>query len=550
MVPCLPQKDPDPAGRAAAISAVRAGYLYTKDYLPPIPMVVNVPSSEAFSTRYLAERTVETSPLLANLLAVKARGIFENLDDLAKYEDLFESLPLPDIAASWRTDWAFAEQRIAGANPMVIARVRNAGAIPFTDVHLKPALGATTVAAEVAGNRLFVADYSGILAGMDGDKWDKLTKYVPKPVALFAWRKLGFTRNLSGGANERGELVPVAIQVEPGKPASIVTPDQGTAWLLAKIFVQIADANHHEMSSHLCRTHFVMAPFGATTARQLSADHPVFVLLRPHLRFMLYNNDLGRRFLVNQGGPVDQLLAGSIDESLQIVTRSYAGWSMATASLPDEIADRGVGADVLPHFPYREDGQRLWEAIDAYVGQYLRLYYATPADVGADFEIQAWARELASANDGNVAGMPAPINTVDQLQKVLTTVIFTCGPQHSAVNYTQYDSMAFPPNMPLAAYRPVAIPADLAGDDAVLPWLPPWGQAADQLRIMEILTAYHYDRLGHYDEDFEDPRVAPVLTSFQAGLARIEADIDASNRYRQLPYTALKPSRVLNSISI
>ncbi|MDB9309816.1 lipoxygenase family protein [Aphanizomenon sp. CS-733/32] len=46
------------------------------------------------------------------------------------------------------------------------------------------------------------------------------------------------------------------------------------------------------MSSHLCRTHFVMEPFAVVTPRQLAQNHPLRILLKPHFRFMLANNDL------------------------------------------------------------------------------------------------------------------------------------------------------------------------------------------------------------------------------------------------------------------
>jgi hypothetical protein len=55
--------------------------------------------------------------------------------------------------------------------------------------------------------------------------------------------------------------------------------------------------------------------------------------------------------------------------------------------------------------------------------------------VTADEQIQAWARDLA--DEGAVHGMPQSIATIDQLAQVVATVLFICGPQHSAVNYTQ-----------------------------------------------------------------------------------------------------------------
>jgi arachidonate 15-lipoxygenase len=55
--------------------------------------------------------------------------------------------------------------------------------------------------------------------------------------------------------------------------------------------------------------------------------------------------------------------------------------------------------------------------------------------ITADETLQAWAHDIAT--EGNVNGMPDKIDSVDQLVGIITTVIFICGPQHSAVNFPQ-----------------------------------------------------------------------------------------------------------------
>lgn len=55
--------------------------------------------------------------------------------------------------------------------------------------------------------------------------------------------------------------------------------------------------------------------------------------------------------------------------------------------------------------------------------------------VEKDEQLQAWADDLA--NKGDVHGMPDKIESVKQLTAIVTNVIFICGPQHSAINFTQ-----------------------------------------------------------------------------------------------------------------
>lgn len=44
--------------------------------------------------------------------------------------------------------------------------------------------------------------------------------------------------------------------------------------------------------------------------------------------------------------------------------------------MPTEIAARGVGENVLPRYPYRDDGLILWRAIHEFVTDYVTAHYA------------------------------------------------------------------------------------------------------------------------------------------------------------------------------
>jgi arachidonate 15-lipoxygenase len=73
-------------------------YQYDHDYLSPLVLLKEVPSVENFSAQYIAERVVTTAELIPNMLAAKARSFLDPLDDLQDYEDLFNLLPLPEVA--------------------------------------------------------------------------------------------------------------------------------------------------------------------------------------------------------------------------------------------------------------------------------------------------------------------------------------------------------------------------------------------------------------------------------------------------------------------
>ncbi|MGL5032835.1 MAG: lipoxygenase family protein [Microcystaceae cyanobacterium] len=567
-MPSLPQKDTaeNQANRKAQLANKQKQYVFDPKCLPPLTVIKEVPITESFSPKYLAERVPATlGKLSANSLAVKVKSHWDPLDDLQDFEDFYPAMTPPSVMRKYQMDESFGEQRLSGCNPMVLRAITE---LPPTfsyslqevqeayspQIPVEQGLGK-----ELAAGNLYVADYQS-LSFIQGGTYLKGKKYFPAPVALFVWRKSGY--------GDRGQLMPVAIQIDskPGQKAALLTPNSlGHNWLYAKICMQIADANHHEMASHLCHTHLVMEPFAVSTSRRLSSLHPLYLLLRPHFRFMLFNNDMARKRLINQGGIVDDLLAGTIGESLQIVKDAYEknaqeSWSLDQFALPTFIKNRGLDDMTrLPHYPYRDDGQLLWDAIADYVGKYLGLYYTNPDDITNDYELQSWIAELADQgkDGGKVKGIPTKLETVEQLAHIVTAVIYTCSAQHSAVNFTQYDYMGFIPNAPLAAYQPIK--SQFKNEEGkeeeltlqeLLAFLPPSNQVVDQINIMYTLGAYRYDRLGYYDEPFSDDQAQMVSVEFQRKLNEIEQAIDIRNQKRVFPYKVLKPSLVINSISI
>jgi arachidonate 15-lipoxygenase len=572
IIPKLPQNDSASQQRQEDLSKNREAYQFDADYLSPIPLLKVLPKEEDLlkndpldALQFFRRRVESESYKFILKLAAKAHSFVDPFDTLQDYEDLFTALPQsdtnhagyelfelldkPTVIKTYQNDEAFAEQRLSGANPAVIRPLRGPEELPFAEKldELQKLYGNSVhLREELAKGNLYLTDYT-VLPAVQGGKFKEegksKQKFLPRPLALFYWR--------SGGNDEQGGLEPIAIQLEVPKGVLFTPFDQPTDWFLAKLYVQIADGNHHEMITHLGRTHFVMEPIAIVTARQLAPNHPLALLLRPHFRYMLGLNSRGRDKLINKDGPVDHLMAGTLAESLQLLTEDYKTyWSFDQFAFPTEIQNRGMAdAEATPHYPYRDDGMLVWKAIEKYVGNYLQLYYKAPADILQDKELQSWAKEMVSQSGARVKGFPDSFHDLNSLIQVVTNIIFTCGPLHSAINTPQYEYMAFVPNMPLAAYQPV--PQKGRSQKELLQFLPPQGQAIEQLGMIRTLSAYKIDKLGYYkDEDFIDPEALAVIQQFQQDLNYVEAEIDAKNRSRAFPYPFFKPSQLLNSISI
>ncbi len=555
--PSLPQNDSDPKARKAAIKETRYKYKYNHDYLSPLPMLESVPKEEAFSTKYKLGRGLKTAKVFGDVKLAKLEKVLNPPKSLESFEHLFQLLPNPTTLNTWRTDAAFGEQRLSGANPMKLTTIATWSQMPFKLGSKSTKIPGynTTYEDAIKQGRLFYVDYSDLsFVSPVMDSNDKMLKYLPVPKAVFFWsteHSHAWTKQLMGHANH-GQLMPVAIQVKPDDPIYTPQSPDPIDWMMAKMCVQVADSNHHEMGPHLCHTHFVMAPFAISMARQMAENHPVSLLLKPHFRFLLVNNEAGRTSLIQPHGPVDNLLAGSIEDSHKIITNEYKLWSIKEFSFMKHIKNRGLDdTEALPHYPYRDDGLLIWNAISKFISKYIKYYYKNNAAVKEDIELQAWAAELADEQYGRVKDMPAQIKTRIQLIDLLTNLLFTCSGQHSAVNFSQYDYMANLPNMPLAAYCPFEQTEAPKTIDDVINFLPKERISLMQLEVVSALTVYHYDRLGFYNKhDFEDDTVLSFIKDFQQELDLAEHQINLRNTARDFPYKFLKPSEILNSISI
>ncbi|WP_017327314.1 lipoxygenase family protein [Synechococcus sp. PCC 7336] len=543
--PSLPQKDPNSNKRNDYLERNREDYQFDRSLLPPLPFMQKVPKREYFSPEYTAKRLASMANLPANMLAAKAKRFLDPLDSLEEYEELIPLLSKPNLLKNYRTDEFFGEQRLSGANAMATRRLAKLPSDFAVDNALFQQVLETdgTLDAALAEGRLYFLEHP-YLNRIKGGESEYGRKYMPKTRSLFYWK--------SDDSPVGGALLPVAIELksEATNTPIVYTPkDAPLDWLFAKLCVQVADANHQELGSHFAFTHTAMGPFAMVTARQLAENHPVSLLLEPHFQFMLFDNDLGRAQFLNPGGPVDRFLAGTLEETLTFVVDTLDRWSIDTFDFPSIIERQNMDdPEVLPHYPFRDDGMLIWDAVKEFITNYLSIYYKTPEDIREDYELQNWAKELAAFDSGRVKGMPETIESLQQLIDILSVVIFTCAPLHSNLNFTQYEYMIFVPNMPYAAYHPV--PEQKGIDmETILKFLPPYKQAADQVYWTMVLTSYHHDKLGFYEDDFADPLAQDALVQFQQNLADIERKIEIENQHRPVPYQYFLPSEIINSIN-
>jgi arachidonate 15-lipoxygenase len=474
------------------------------------------------------------------------KGHVKSLDE---YHSLLPKMELPAIANTFGQDDVFAYMQVAGYNPLMINRVTNLREnFPVTEEHYQGVMGEDdSLAAAGKEGRLYLADYQ-IFDGAVNGAYLNTQKYLYAPIALFA---------VPRGTEPNRMLNAIAIQCgqNPNENPIITPKSSQYAWMFAKTVVHIADANFHEAVSHLGRTHLFVGAFILATHRQLPANHPLSLLLLPHFAGTLAINEEAQRDLIAPGGGVDRLLSSSIDNSRVFAVRGVQSYRFNSAILPKQLELRGVDdTELLPVYPYRDDGLLIWNAIYEWVCDYLSIYYRTEDDVQKDTYIQKWATEVQAFDGGRIQDFGEAnggIQTREYLVNAIALIIFTASAQHAVVNFPQKDIMSYAGIIPLAGYAPASIllKAEVTEQD-YLSLLPPLEQAQKQLNLLYLLGSTYYNKLGDYPQGhFTDTKVQNSLQKFRNHLQKIEETINQRNLNRP-SYTYLLPSRIPQSINI
>ncbi|XP_078376634.1 allene oxide synthase-lipoxygenase protein-like isoform X3 [Oculina patagonica] len=490
-----------------------------------------------------------------NTLSIKFRGLFHSWE---KFEDFCKAFvhfvgDVPLAAEHWKTDSFYGAQFLNGCNPDTIKRcTKLPSKFPVTQEMIGNLLDSgDTLQQAMKEGRVYLVDYEILV---DIPHYGTLNsnlerRYTCPALGLFY-------------VKSSGDIVPIAIQLhqKPSKENPIWTPnDDELEWIYAKMWLRNADAQWHQMITHLLRTHLFMEPIAVATRRQLPSLHPLWKLLSPHLRGILAINTLGRERLIPAGGVADYALSIGGGGHVHLMQKYYKSLTWSSYDLPRVLEERGVhDADKLPGFHYRDDALRLWQIIKEYVTDILNVYYHSDNDIKKDIELQAWILDLHDngypAREGeNDHGFPSSVTSLEQLAHLLTMTIFTCSCQHAAVNFSQMDAYGFQPHSPSLMRKPPPTKKGLADMEHIMSSLPSKDQAGATIAVVFDLTRQFDDEphLGEFPERlFTDKAAEEAISRFKEKLDKVSMEIIDRNNKSAFPYTYLLPENTPNSVAI
>jgi len=470
---------------------------------------------------------------------------------------------------TWRDDRVFTEQRLAGLNPMSLTKVTTGqDSVGVKWSHLKPRLNpnydwdaavarslGTNIQLKAAIDKgsIFVAQYPLFdnLINVPDITEPRPTRKMWKslsPIALFASRP--------GDNGAPAQLRPVAIQLDYKTDSPVYSPEDGGLWILAKESFQVTDFAYVEIVEHLLKTHLMMEPFCVCILRHLSKLHPLHQIMKYHCRGLLPTNKVGFPKLVDDKAYMHQLFAIGNTGSVTLLVRAYQTLTWADTDFRAKNKARGINDRTkLPYFPYRDDGEVIYKAMEDLVNDYVNFYYAADQDVEDDHEIQGLANEMSPKGLGNnggkgkLRGFPAAINSKTMLVDIFTRLIWTATAQHTAVNYPISAYGAFTPNMPTKIYDDDRVASEVFNAYR----LPNGLLSAVQAGVAMSLGSLRLDRLFDYGKNLPDQAGSVIVMKHYNRLHNVVKPLlnkRNKQRFREghLTYPYLSPAWIPNSI--
>uniref|UniRef100_A0A3B5QML9 Hydroperoxide isomerase ALOXE3-like n=1 Tax=Xiphophorus maculatus TaxID=8083 RepID=A0A3B5QML9_XIPMA len=431
------------------------------------------------------------------------KSSYQSVSENLNFAVWFPTFIIPEyVSEHWKEDDFFGFQFLNGTNPNVIKCCSKLPPnFPVTDEMVRPFLETgTTLEKEMEEGNIFLCDQK-IMDGIPTRQKDGNHLYVAAGLCLFY-------------KNPEGKLLPIAIQLyqQPSEQNPIFLPsDLETDWLLAKLFFRSSDLIQHQTLYHLMHTHYLAEVFTVATFRCLPTIHPLYKLLIPHFRYTLHVNILVRKL-------------EAFHKTLLLMRRDLSQMTYSSLCLPENITERGL--ELIPNFYYRDD--------------FCQGYG------GISFQFKCCCCRIMDSD--SATGFPSCFNTIEEVAKFITMVIFRVSAQHAAVNNGQYDYNSWVPNGSLLLCKPPPATKGQSSMQTVLETLP---DVEDSFSFQISNVWYMQVLLGEFPEEhFDEPRPKEIIKALQVDLYYLREEIAARNSQLEIPYTYLNPDVVENSVTI
>jgi hypothetical protein len=454
-----------------------------------------------------------------------------------EYTQVFDG-NLPAGAHDWQHDHNFSFQRVNGMFPWFIRRATLAEYdFPVTDALLAKQLGNHKLADLEKTGRLFVVSHPQ-LANIP----HPAERVMTAPIELH-W------------VDDKGELAPLAIQLaQSSKDSPVFTKnDPENVWLAAKIHASSANLVANSLLIHAMQMHLLSETIWLAAVRNLNEQHPLRLFLTPHFRNIFFINDAIRKEFAPGGS--FRIFAPGFEGNVELMRRGFANFRFSQLDVAADFEERGVSS--IPKFWFRDDALRLWECHSTYIKKIVESFYPSDEVIAGDYELQAWAHEMADPLFGAIAGLPVnaqhQFTNRDQLIKFITSIFYNVTTRHSYVENVGVNYFGFVPANP--AHFRLPIPKDNTDIpiETIVAALPELSDAVLQTALIDSVSTAVPEvvRLTAQPSDYMKDSPKPVqdaIKAWKTSLAEIDQAIDNRNKQIGIPFTHFKPINQANQI--
>ena len=236
--------------------------------------------------------------------------------------------------------------------------------------------------------------------------------------------------------------------------------------------------------------------------RNIPNHHPLYELLRPHVHYTIAINYIARKTLIGPKGSISEIFSIGYKGQNELLTRAYKKYSIHWSNIKRNIKERGVDdREKLPHYYYRDDGMKIWNAFEEFVRSIIDGFYSNDEEVVADTYLQNFAEDIHKNGfpgydcvpDGH--DFPKSITKKDDLIEVCTLIVFTGSAQHAAVNFGQFDYYSFVPNSPVMLHKPPPTKKGIISTEYIMEALPHKRETQLTVGLASLLSTHGPDEV-------------------------------------------------------
>ncbi|KAL3920427.1 MAG: hypothetical protein SGILL_003271 [Bacillariaceae sp.] len=328
-------------------------------------------------------------------------------------------------------------------------------------------------------------------------------------------------------------------------------------WLIAKTAVRCADTNYFQSVSHYLYGHLAPEIVAVSAHRSLPKAHPIMRFLEPHFRGTIIPNTFARSVILDRV-LTTMSIKGAIPELLH---KAWHDNDLHDRLLcfPKDLKHRNISKDVLPDYPYRDDGGLVYGAIKKYASSFVQEVYPSDELLNQDVYVENFQLEMTNTgyfgwDNNETPSAPSQPLTSSRgvLIDFLSSAVFNATATHGTMNYNMYETLGFAPSNPFVIRR--LPPSDNweqehCTKEGYLGLLPSLENAA-----MNSMAAFlserneHDEMLGEFDNLSGEFLGSVARKRLHLDLAQISKFCKDRNEKRSIKYDLLIPSNITNSV--